>query len=195
MYVIFYILAILIGALIFYSFLNKNINFYEVVIIALIIGVVAFYGARVLSILEYGGIKSLNIKNILSDDNGLTFYGGYIPVFIFVVYLGFYLYKEEYLLEKYFATFVIVLLAGYSIGRLGCHFSADGCYGLVTFNGYGIRYTWGSCQTLFPVYPTSLYEAGFNVALAIIYCIIFSKKKKQIIFSFFIIFPLSRFFS
>ena len=97
----------------------------DIVVVAAIAGIV---GARLFSILE-------NMDSFLRDPigqlfsgSGLTIYGGLIVAF-FVVY---------YFVKKWgippihmmdIAALAIIL--GYGIGRLGCHFSGDGDWGIV----------------------------------------------------------------
>ncbi|MDF1799522.1 MAG: prolipoprotein diacylglyceryl transferase [Planctomycetota bacterium] len=64
------------------------------------------------------------------------------------------------------------LLVAYAIGRLGCHFTGDGCYGVATGDGrlgqvFGCSYPTGDVPTRARVWPTPLFEAAYAGLLAI----------------------------
>lgn len=153
-------------------------------------------GGRFLSVLESMPISSIRVTYLVDKSYGLTFYGGYIPILICTLFFikGFVFTKDAFL--KLFSMFAVFFHLGYGLGRLACHFSADGCYGKITFSKLGIRYTWGERQTIFPVHPTPLYEMVINLALFVLFLIAYFKYEKftLIIFLSFIIFPISRFF-
>jgi phosphatidylglycerol:prolipoprotein diacylglycerol transferase len=57
---------------------------------------------------------------------------------------------------------------GYGIGRIGCHLSGDGDYGVPTHLPWGVSYVHGLVPTAPGVFvhPTPIYEFIFGVALA-----------------------------
>ncbi len=58
---------------------------------------------------------------------------------------------------------------GYGIGRIGCHLSGDGDYGIPTHLPWGVSYANGLVPT-FPgvrVHPTPIYEFLFSMALGL----------------------------
>jgi len=146
--------------------------------------------------LEVYPLSSFTFNKIIDERSGLTFYGGYIPIFIVTLITFMKLSRERKVsYKKTIALLIIFFHLGYAIGRLGCHFSADGCYGKFTMLPVGMRYTWGLRPTLFPVHPTPLYESVINVCLFVYFLFLFVKNKTYdtIIFLSFLLFPLSRF--
>ncbi len=63
--------------------------------------------------------------NLLTG-GGLVFYGGFIFAFSMVY---FYLRRKGYSVWRYGDAYMPSLALGYAIGRLGCFFSGDGCFG------------------------------------------------------------------
>ncbi len=159
-----------------------------------ITGVAALYGiigSKLFSILE-------NLDTFLKDPigeffsgSGLTIYGGLILAFIMV-----YRYVQQKGIRPLHMMDIVApaLMIGYCVGRMGCHFSGDGDWGIVnemakpawfifpdSWWSYayphnvikeGLRIedcSWQYCYQLFPgVFPTPLYEvlaAGFITAL------------------------------
>jgi phosphatidylglycerol:prolipoprotein diacylglycerol transferase len=55
-------------------------------------------------------------------------------------------------------------LLAYAVGRIGCHASGDGCYGIETDLPWGMAYPDGLVPTLQRVHPTPLYEAAASLA-------------------------------
>lgn len=131
-------------------------------------------GAKVFYLLE-------NFSSVLEDPigmifsgAGLVFHGGLIGGTIAVVAL---IKKTKRPLGMYADIIGPILLIGQAIGRIGC-FSAGCCHGMVCNSFVGVRFPGGSpasfhqfqqgllesssLQSL-PVYPTQLFEAGFNI--------------------------------
>jgi phosphatidylglycerol---prolipoprotein diacylglyceryl transferase len=54
---------------------------------------------------------------------------------------------------------------GYGIGRLGCFFSGDGCYGVPTTLPWGMSFPNGIEPTFDRVHPTPLYELALGLAI------------------------------
>lgn len=193
MFLLFYILALICPLAILFLLYRKQIHIFKFVTLGCIVGVGSYYSCRILSILESN--SSLNFQELLNPKSGLTFYGGFLFSFFIFLNFGRLIFKDKSLFEDFFLKSIIVFLLGYGIGRLGCHYSADGCYGKVTFNGMGIRYTWGEYQTLFPVYPTPIYEFLLSIALALLLTYLYNIRvnKRILIITFLIIFPSWRF--
>lgn len=195
MYLLFYSIAIFFCTVILIIFNRRQIAIWKVVLYPGWVFILGISGARLLSTLEGHPISEISIVEILNNESGLTFYGGYIPIMIVTLFFlkRVAIPKNDYV--KKVALFVIVFHIGYAIGRLGCHYSADGCYGNVTFSKFGMRYTWGIRPTLFPVYPTPLYETAINSLLSIVFLILWWNKQYDcIVYASFIGFPLCRFF-
>lgn len=194
MYTLVYNIAVFISIVFFIYFNRKQIPVVASIIYGITVSITGVFGSRVLSIIENYGLDYISIDEILDNNNGLTFYGGYIPLFILTL-LFLSVYYQGNVLLKQFCFAIIVFHVGYALGRLACHFAADGCYGKITFSDLGIRYTWGEHPTLFPVYPVPLFESVLNFVIAIILFVI-SKRGfyKQAIYLSLLFFPLSRFF-
>ena len=60
---------------------------------------------------------------------------------------------------EFFDALAPCLLLAYAIGRVACHVSGDGCYGVPTDLPWGCTYPDGLRPTLEVVHPTPLYES------------------------------------
>lgn len=97
----------------------------DIVVIAAISGIV---GARLFSILENLDSFFQDPIGQLFSGSGLTIYGGLIVAF-FVVY---YFVKKWGIPPIHMMDIAgLAIIIGYGIGRLGCHFSGDGDWGIV----------------------------------------------------------------
>ncbi len=152
---------------------------FEITGVAAIFGIV---GSRLFSILEnFGDFIRDPIGSIFSG-SGLTIYGGLILAFIMV----FRYIKKKGLHPIHMMDAVApTLMIGYAVGRMGCHLSGDGDWGIInelakpswfilpdSWWAYhyphnvideGVKIegcTWMHCHQLVPpVYPTPLYES------------------------------------
>jgi len=142
-------------------------------------------GAKLFTVLEDVDYLLANPISALFSFSGLTFYGGLIFGTIFVIIYG----RKYKISIPYLAdVFAPGLILAYGIGRMGCHFSGDGDWGIASnmankpdvipewmwgYNfphnviqvGEQIEGCVGKYCTQLPylVYPTSLYEAVFGV--------------------------------
>lgn len=195
MYLLFYSIAVVSSVLLLIVFNVGKIPVWKILLYGGFVYIVGLYGSRLLSLLETRSISSISLQEFLTNRSGLTFYGGYIPVFLVTLLFIRKISMSRKQFLRMCAIFLVVFHFGYAIGRLGCHYSADGCYGNITFSKLGMRYTWGLKPTLFPVHPTPLYEAVLNTDMALLFLLLFVVKKYRfIIYSSLLVFPLSRFF-
>ena len=167
----------------------------DIIILAAITGII---GARLFSILE-------NIDSFLTDPigqifsgSGLTIYGGLILAFIAVYY---YVRKKGIPPIHMMDIAALAIIAGYGIGRLGCHFSGDGDWGIVNEMakpGWFLLPDWmwsynyphnvinegiplenctaNYCKQLVPgVFPTSVYE---SISMLIVFISLWNVRKK-----------------
>lgn len=159
-------------------------NTWNILIVAVIS---ALIGSKLFDIIDnFGAFLNDPLDSIFSF-SGLTFYGGFIVTVITLVY-----YMRVIKLDwKYVidATAPVIML-GYAIGRMGCHLSGDGCWGIVNElakpdwlywlpdwawawhyphnvlkEGIHIPGCIGSNCTMLdkPVWPTSLYESMISL--------------------------------
>jgi phosphatidylglycerol:prolipoprotein diacylglycerol transferase len=159
----------------------------EITMIAAVAGVI---GAKVFSILEDPSHFLRDPAGAIFSGAGLTIYGGLIFGFWAVAY---YLRKKQIPLLPVMDAVAPALLVAYGIGRLGCHFSGDGDWGIpsgaVPEWWFLPDWLWGQdyprniiqsgvlmencagryCRHLgATVFPTSVYEAGAAFVLAAI---------------------------
>jgi len=150
----------------------------------LIVGLVfAIIGSKIFDIIDnFSSFLKNPIHNLLSF-SGLTFYGGFIvTVIALLLYMKVIKLNWKYVID----STAPVIMIGYAIGRLGCHFSGDGCWGVVNtitqpqWLAWLPDWLWASsyphnvinqgvyipgcagqhCMVLDkPVFPTSLYES------------------------------------
>ncbi len=155
-------------------------NTWSIMVVGLIFAII---GSKTFDIFDnFGSFQKNPIHSLLSF-SGLTFYGGFI---VTVIALLFYMKIIKLDWKHVIDSTAPVIMIGYAIGRLGCHFSGDGCWGIVNTLAQPQWLTWipdwlwafnyphnvinhgipipgceGShCMVLDkPVFPTSLYES------------------------------------
>ncbi len=97
----------------------------NMIMIAAISGII---GAKIFANLEnWDDFVNDPLGQIFSF-SGLTFYGGLI---LGILSVGYYAKKNNIKLEHLVDVFAPVLILAYGIGRMGCHFSGDGDWGIV----------------------------------------------------------------
>ncbi|HMN90593.1 MAG TPA: prolipoprotein diacylglyceryl transferase [Saprospiraceae bacterium] len=156
----------------------------DITIIAAVAGIA---GAKIFDILEHFDAFVKNPLPVLFSGSGLAIYGGLIGGFLAVL---------VYLRQKKIPPVLVMdavapaLIVGYGVGRLGCHFSGDGDWGIAA----ATQPTWwflpdwlwaydyprnvinagvemSGCAGLFchhlepPVYPTPIYETLLALAI------------------------------
>ncbi len=100
----------------------------DLIIVAAVSGII---GAKVLNHLEYWqDFLRDPIGSILSF-SGLTFYGGLIGGSIAVIIFA---RLQKIPLRNLIDVAAPSVMIGYAVGRLGCHFAGDGCWGIVNTN-------------------------------------------------------------
>mgnify|MGYP001206779428 CR=1 FL=1 len=96
----------------------------ELVVIAMVAGL---GGAKIFNAFETWDDFIRNpIENLISS-SGLTFYGGLITAGICIVW---YARKHKIPVPVLLDSFAPVMMLAYAVGRLGCHFSGDGDWGV-----------------------------------------------------------------
>ena len=156
--------------------IKEKIRPYEIVgDITLLAAAAGLLGAKIFHNLE-------NIDAFLADPlgqllsfSGLTFYGGLICGATVVIWYG----KKHNIHYTHIADAVAPgLMLAYGVGRLGCHFAGDGCWGV--FNSCDIpeqisflpdwiwHYDYKNAVVGAPgglVYPTAIYESIMAILL------------------------------
>jgi len=160
----------------------------------------ALIGSKLFDIIDNFGSFMRDPFGSIFSFQGLTFYGGLI---VTVIVLLFYM-KVIKLDWKYVIDAAApAIMLGYAIGRLGCHLSGDGCWGIVNELTKPEWLTWlpdwawtshyphnviregipipgcmGSNCTMLekPVWPTSLYE---STASALFFLVLWFSRKKM----------------
>lgn len=163
----------------------------DLVIMAAVSGII---GSKIFAIIDDFDQFLLDPFGTFFSGSGMAIYGGLIGAFVFLFFycrrIGL---KTIHLMD----AAAPVLLLGYAIGRLGCHFSGDGDWGIVSdfaarpslfamlpdwfwgfdypnnVNNDGVPIegcTGHYCHKLpAPVYPTSVYEAIYGVTAFLIF--------------------------
>ena len=116
----------------------------------------AIIGAKIFHIIENFSEFLADPFGVVFSGAGLSVYGGFILSFIAAAIL-IKMNNEKPLRILDIASPSIAL--GYAIGRLGCHASGDGCYGIHTDSFLGLAYPNGIVPTSMNVYPTPLFES------------------------------------
>ncbi len=132
----------------------------DLIIVAALTGLI---GARLLSVAENWDIFIQNPVGVLLGSGGLTWYGGVLLAVPACIYL---VWRDGLSPLKCFDCTAPGMSVGYAFGRLGCHLSGDGCYGLPTSLPWGMAYPRGAVPIYEPVHPTPIYEAIFAFGVA-----------------------------
>ncbi|HOV07744.1 MAG: Prolipoprotein diacylglyceryl transferase [Spirochaetes bacterium ADurb.Bin218] len=132
----------------------------------------AIIGAKIFHILEnLDEFKAAPFEMIFSGA-GLSVYGGFILSFIIAIAI---IKKNKESVLKVFDASSPAMAIGYAIGRLGCHASGDGCYGIATESIFGVAYPNGIVPVSINVFPTPLFESFF----AFIFFMVLLKLRKN----------------
>lgn len=192
-------------------------NTWSIMIVAI---VSALIGSKLFDILDNFGSFLQNPLHSLLSFNGLTFYGGFV---VTVITLMFYMKVIKLKWKHVIDCSAPVIMIGYAVGRLGCHFSGDGCWGVVNtlvqphWLAWIPDWLWASdfphnvvnhgvtisgclgpnCMVLEnPVFPTSLYESIISfISFGILWIMRKRLKAPGVLFGLFMILNgIERFF-
>ncbi len=168
----------------------------SILLVAVVFGLL---GAKIFHNLEYFDEFLQHPWESLVSFSGLTFLGGLIIGGLAVIL---YLSKYKFNLYHMLDVAAVIVPIAYAVGRLGCHISGDGCWGIPNTNpipewlawlpdwltaynyphnvvreGVEILNCTGKyCRQLAePVYPTSLYE---SMSMFVIFGILWNLRKK-----------------
>ena len=141
---------------------GKNPEFAYKLLLVLIPSAVV--GAKIFHIFENLGEFRRDPLNMIFSGAGLSVYGGFILAFLMCMIL---IKKNNENILEIFDITAPAMALGYGVGRLGCHVSGDGCYGLATSSFFGTAYPNGIIPTSIAVYPTPLFESFFSFMIFI----------------------------
>ena len=155
-------------------------NTWNIMIVAIVSAII---GSKLFDIIDnFSSFLNDPVRNLFSF-SGLTFYGGFV---VTVITLMFYMKVVKLDWKHVIDCSAPVIMIGYAVGRLGCHFSGDGCWGIINtltqpgWLAWIPDWLWASdyphnvanrglliagchgvhCRVLEnPVFPTSLYES------------------------------------
>ncbi len=127
-----------------------------------------FGGAKLFHILENLDVFVADPLGMIFSKGGFTFYGGLI---VGAIVIARYVKKKGLSVPKVADAIAPGLMLGYGIGRIGCHLSGDGDWGIASNiaakPGFLPDWLWAESYTnnilgidlsAAPVYPTSIYE-------------------------------------
>lgn len=129
----------------------------DIVILAAISGIL---GAKILYALEYWDDFIRDPLAQLLSPSGITVYGGMIGGFLAVSY---YLkkYKMPYL--QMLDVFAPALILAYGVGRLACHCSGDGCWGIPNPNPVSWLPSWMTAEHYLNNVSNTIGDANVKV--------------------------------
>jgi phosphatidylglycerol:prolipoprotein diacylglycerol transferase len=202
-YLFFYILGIMIGAmLILWLSRKEKLDTVEVAAFILLGIVCGWVGSRLLGSV-FGQIVRLDkqpfsLQTLLeSFQTGGSFFGAVAASLLFVVLYTRAFFKNS--CRRLWDITVIGVALGHAIGRLGC-LCAGCCYGIPTSLPWGMPFTWlgNDPHPLagIPLHPVQLYEATLCFANFIFLLLLWRKRSfPGQIFAFYLInYGLIRFF-
>lgn len=126
--------------------------------------------------------------------SGKNVLGGFIFAMVYLLIFC-RIYKHN--IYEFFKYLFPSISIGYAIGRLGCFFAGDGCYGIKTDFFLGMSFPNGVIPTYNDVHPTPLYDFAFFLIMYIFYQCNIKKNyinNRYSLYLFFILSSLERFF-
>lgn len=123
----------------------------------------AIVGAKLAHILENMEAFFANPMGVLLSGAGLSVYGGLLMALLVSAVI---IRRNGESVLNIFDLATPTLAVGYGLGRIGCHVSGDGCYGITTNSILGVAYPNGIVPISTTVYPTPLFESLFSFIVA-----------------------------
>ena len=137
--------------------LNISVDTSHILIAAVVGGIV---GAKLHYVLTWNVDALFDLNTGLSFQGGL--FGGALLVSAYVKYAG-----EQ--VSRVVDSLACLMPLGHAIGKLGCFFSGDGCYGGSTKMPWGMSFPNGLIPVRHYVHPSPLYEFVIGIALFAIF--------------------------
>ncbi|MBN2161283.1 MAG: prolipoprotein diacylglyceryl transferase [Spirochaetes bacterium] len=125
----------------------------------------AIVGAKIFHIFENWSEFMRDPAGMVFSGAGLSVFGGFILAFLLSMIL---IRKNNESILGIFDITTPAMTFAYGVGRLGCHVSGDGCYGIATRSFLGTAYPNGIVPTSAEVFPTPLFESFFSFMLFIL---------------------------
>lgn len=116
----------------------------------------AIIGAKIFHIFENFDEFMSSPTSMIFSGAGLSVYGGFVLSFVSAIVV---IKKNRENVLKIFDTTSPAMALGYAIGRLGCHASGDGCYGIPSDSLLSVAYPNGIVPITVNVLPTPLFES------------------------------------
>ncbi len=115
---------------------------------------------------------------------GFVFYGGLIGGLLTVLLAG-KIHKIN--ISGYLNAAIVLLPFVHGMGRIGCFFA--GCCSGIPYSGFGaVIYKEGALAPIgVPLFPVQLVEAGFLFSFAIVFLILYLRKRSENLFSLYLI--------
>ncbi len=132
-------------------------NTWNILIVAMISAII---GSKLFDIVDNFGSFLQNPVHSLLSFRGLTFYGGFI---VTVIVLLFYMKVIKLDWKHVIDSTAPVIMIGYAIGRLGCHFSGDGCWGIVNTMAQPDWLVWLPDWLWASTYPHNVINQGIPI--------------------------------
>lgn len=162
------------------------------------VGIWGIIGAKVFDAVQPQNLSEFSFKSLFSF-SGLTFYGGLLSGFAAGIY---YVRKHNINILHSVDAVAPAAAIGYAVGRLGCHFSGDGCWGrlnpdpkpdwLTVVPNWAWSFDYTNPVAEPPgglVFPTSVYESAMMfVAFIILWSLRKHIKIPGFIFALYLIF-------
>jgi phosphatidylglycerol:prolipoprotein diacylglycerol transferase len=137
-------IAFLVGSYVLgREFRRKGIDANHASTITIISVVFGLVGAKVLHLLENWQAFVQDPVGMAFSAGGLTWYGGFL---LAIVVAGWYAHRKRIPLLRFLDAVGIALMIGYGVGRIGCHLSGDGDYGVPTTLPWGTIYAQGTAK-------------------------------------------------
>jgi len=134
----------------------------------------AIIGAKIFHILDNLKEFGKDPAGMIFSSAGLSVYGGFLLSFIVAAVI---IKKNNENILEIFDLTTAPMALGYGIGRLGCHASGDGCYGILTDSIFGMAYPNGLVPISSTVYPTPLMESFVSL---LFFLVILQLRKRDI---------------
>ena len=160
-------------------------------------GISGVVGARIFYALTYFSDFLRDPWSVLFAGGGFVFYGGFLVAAVVVAAI---LRQERWDFFTIADLVVPTLAIGYAVGRLGCHLSGDGDYGIASALPWAVSYSLGVIPTPpgIRVHPTPVYESLISFCLCLFFVRLRARKilagRGQVFGLYLILSGIARFF-